>query len=87
MLTVTAVSKGTVFCCNHPSSPSGGQDAVCYAPLLSEVQLLDLPGLGCIFSWPSSVPRTWDRTQSNQMHTLKVRCCQCVESETHAIWG
>ena len=87
LLTVTAVSKGTLFCCNHPSSPSGGQDAVCYAPLLSEVQLLDFPGLGCIFSWPSSVPRAWDRMQNNQMHILKVRCHQCTESETHALWG
>ena len=87
MLTVTAVSKGTLFCCNNPNSPSGGQDAVCYVPLLSEIQLLDFPVLGCFFTWPSSVPRTWDRMQNNQMHILKVRCYQCTESETHAIWG
>ena len=37
-------------------------------------QLLDFPGLGCPFSWPSSVPRTWDRMQSSETHTLKVRC-------------
>ena len=50
-------------------------------------QLLDSPGLGCPFSWPSSVPRTWDRMQSSETHTLKVRCCQCTGSETHATWG
>ena len=48
MITVTAVSKGTLFRCNHPSS-SGGQDAVCYARLLSEVPAPRLSWTGLPF--------------------------------------
>lgn len=49
MITVTAVSKGTLFCCSHPSSSSGGQDAVCYARLLSEVPAPRLSWTGLPF--------------------------------------
>ena len=70
---------------NLPNSPSGGQEAVCCAPLLEGWFRgpYSLTFLGCTFSWPSSVPRTWDRVQNDQSYTLEIRCCQCIVSLRH----
>lgn len=56
---------------NLPNSPSGGQEAVCCAPLLEGCfrGTYSLTFLGCTFSWPSSVLRTWDRVQKDQSYT------------------
>ena len=68
-----------------PHLSSSGQDANGYPPFTEGCfrVLHSPPFRGCTLSWPSSVPRTWDRMWEGQRHILEMECCLCIGSLKH----